>query len=80
MRPKREGRSKGSRAMATRSEAGTTDRLEVSCTPLSMRKVADVATTLRRVDSRELSFPLFELDTFEYPDEPGHEAPFQYKR
>src|SRR6202035_1233795 len=26
--------------MATRSEAGTTDRFEVSCTPLSMRKVA----------------------------------------
>ncbi len=42
MRPKREGRSKGSRAMATRSEAGTTDRLEVSCTPLSMRKVAAI--------------------------------------
>src|ERR1700726_3559211 len=26
--------------MATRSEAGTTDRSEASCTPLSMRKVA----------------------------------------
>ena len=27
--------------MATRSEAGTTDRSEASCTPLSMRKVAE---------------------------------------
>jgi hypothetical protein len=27
--------------MANRSEAGTTDRSEASCTPLSMRKVAD---------------------------------------
>ena len=29
--------------MATRSEAGTTDRSEASCTPLSLRKVAEYA-------------------------------------
>ena len=40
VRPKREGRFKGSRAMAVDEEAGTTDRSGVSCTRLSMRKVA----------------------------------------
>ena len=40
MRPKRAGRSKGSRALATGDETGTTDHSGVSCTRLSMRKVA----------------------------------------
>jgi hypothetical protein len=41
VRPQREDRSKGSRALAIDDEAGTTDRSFVSCTRLSMRKVAE---------------------------------------
>ena len=45
--------------MAIGNEAGTTDRSEASCTPLSMRKVADATTAVsqipgdRAVDQRE---------------------------
>ena len=41
MRPKRESWFKGSRALATRYEAGTTDHSKVFYLRLSMRKVAD---------------------------------------
>ncbi|GCE10192.1 hypothetical protein KTT_00510 [Tengunoibacter tsumagoiensis] len=47
MRPKREGRFKGSRALAAGNEAGTTDRLRVSSGTFEYEKGSSIIAARR---------------------------------